>query len=136
MEARMGKLLAIEMRIIRTDLPLSSLEQVPSIHFSAVNGQPEDQEGVSKLLTGRTPRLARIVKPDRKTPGLAPREDAGDSSLRGEFSGIIEWIPSPYQGGWEGNVCVEACVSTGVCPAKFSAVTFGTGNNSQKNALW
>jgi hypothetical protein len=59
-------------------------------------------------------------------------------SLKGEFSGIIEWIPSPYQGGWEGNVCVEACVSTGVCPAKFVGVTgfeSGTGNYSQKKAL-
>jgi len=117
LQASMGKLLAIEMRIRRTDNPLSSLETVPTIRFSAVNGQPEEQEGVAALLTGRTPTLARIVQPNRRDLGLAPREDAGDSSLKGEFSGFIEWIPSPYQGGWEGKVCVEACLSLGVCPA-------------------
>ena len=85
LEARMGKLLSIHLRIIRTDLPLSSLEQVPSIRFSAVKGQPKDQEAVSALLTGRTPRLARIVKPDKSGQGLAPREVAGDSSLKGMY---------------------------------------------------
>jgi len=117
LDATMGKLLAIEMRLRRTDQPLFASETVPSIRFSAENGRPEDEPGVADLLTKRTPTVARIVQPNRRELGLAPREDAGDSSLRGEFSGFIEWIPSPYQGGWEGKVCVEACVDTQQCPA-------------------
>jgi hypothetical protein len=115
--ATMGKMLAIEMRLRRVDHPISTSEIVPSIRFSAVNGEPKDAPGVADLLTGRTRTVARIVQPNRIDPGLGPRQDAGDSSISGEFSGFIEWIPSPYQGGWEGQVCVDACVSSAVCPA-------------------
>ena len=123
LHATMGKLLAIEMSVFRADFPVTSQvvpatpEMVPAIRFSAVNGEPKDAPEVANLLTGRTRTVARIVQPNRKDAGLAAREDAGDSSLRGEFSGFIEWIPSPYQGGWEGHICVEACVSSALCPA-------------------
>ena len=43
---------------------------------------------------------------------------AGDQASSGEFVGFLQWIPSPYQGGWEGSICMEACVSTSGCPAK------------------
>jgi len=123
LHATMGKMLAIKLRVDRADLPVTSQvvprtpASVPSIRFSAVNGEPKDAPGVADLLTGRTRTVARIVQPNRIDPGLGPREDAGDSSISGEFSGFIEWIPSPYQGGWEGQVCVDACVSSAVCPA-------------------
>ena len=116
-QATMGKMLEIPLRVQRTDAPLSSTEVVPTIRFSEENGKPADSHGVSDLLTGRTPRLAQVVQPDGITQGLAPRVIAGDSSLRGEFEGKLQWIPSPYQGGWEGDICIEACVSTTRCPA-------------------
>ena len=116
-QATMGKMLEIPLRVQRTDAPLSSAEVVPTIRFSEENGKPADSHGVSDLLTGRTPRLAQVVQLDGVTQGLAPRVIAGDSSLRGEFEGKLQWIPSPYQGGWEGDICIEACVSTTRCPA-------------------
>ena len=40
--------------------------------FLQVNGVPPDSENAEDLLTGRTRRIARIVQPDRITPGAVP----------------------------------------------------------------
>ncbi|KAJ1484238.1 hypothetical protein T484DRAFT_2520639 [Baffinella frigidus] len=40
-----------------------------------------------------------------------------DNEIPGQFLGKFRWTPSPYQGGWEGNVCMEACVQQDGCPA-------------------
>jgi hypothetical protein len=80
--------------------------------------QPNDRDQVKSLLTGRTTTGSRITGSDKQSSGLSKLSTSSDSPAPGESQGWLLWTPSPYQGGWRGQVCVDACIQT-QCP-KFS----------------
>jgi len=118
--ATMGKELKIPLRFKRTDLPLSFVEDIPKVRFSdkGTNSQPIDSDRVKGLLTGRTKTGSRITGVDGTTSELSPVTTASDATAYGESEGFLLWTPSPYQGGWKGEVCLDACIDTSSCPAK------------------
>ena len=119
--ATMGKELEIPLQFKRTDLPLSFVEDIPVISFGekdASSTQPVNTDRVMGLLTGRTKTGSRVTGQDKMTSGLSPVTTGADASAFGESKGFLLWTPSPYQGGWEGEVCLDACVDTSRCPAE------------------
>ena len=118
--AHMGQQLEIRLQFKRTDAPLRSSERIPVLRFGEKGGagtQPTDPESVLQLLTGRTKTGSRITGADKSGSGLSPVTTASDASAYGESSGYLLWTPSPYQGGWHGEVCLDACVDSSACPA-------------------
>jgi len=118
-EAVMGKELTIQLEVVLRDMPITGNEDVPVVRFTQVQGMPEDQPGVSDLLTGRTPNGASIDEFQLPAAFFASTgQDGVDNPIPGQYLGNFRWTPSPYQGGWEGNVCMDACVQTNGCPAR------------------
>jgi hypothetical protein len=116
----MGKELEIPLRFKRQDRPLSGSEKVPSIRFGIkgdAHTQPKDSDRVLDLLTGRTKTGARIMNEDKTAEGLSVEGGGVDNANVGLFRGFLLWTPSPYQGGWSGEICLDACVDTSACPA-------------------
>ena len=70
-----------------------------------------------RLLTDRTTTGSRITGADKMGAGLSPVTTASDASAYCESQGFLLWTPSPYQGGWKGQVCIDACLETSDCPA-------------------
>ena len=118
--ATMGKELKIPLRFKRTDLPLSFTEEIPKVRFGekGTNTQPVDSDRVKGLLTGRTKIGSRITGKDGMTSELSKVTTASDATAFGESEGFLLWTPSPYQGGWKGEVCLDACIDTSTCPEK------------------
>ena len=117
----MGKELEIPLTFKRMDRPMSRLDAFPRIRFGIkgdVNTQPMDSERVLDMLTGRTKSGARVLNADKTGPGLSIDQSAAqDNANIGESKGFLLWTPSPYQGGWKGEICLDACVDTSACPA-------------------
>jgi len=117
----MGKELEIPLTFKRMDRPMSRLDAFPRIRFGIkgdVNTQPMDSERVLDMLTGRTKSGARVLNADKTGPGLSIDQSAAqDNANIGESKGFLMWTPSPYQGGWKGEICLDACVDTSACPA-------------------
>jgi len=119
-QAYMGKQLEIALRFKRKDQPLTTVETIPKISFGVkgdINTQPTDPARVLGLLTDRTTTGSRITGADKMGAGLSPVTTASDASAYGESQGFLLWTPSPYQGGWKGQVCIDACLETSDCPA-------------------
>jgi hypothetical protein len=117
----MGKELEIALTFKRQDRPMSRFDSVPRIRFGIkgdVHTQPMDSKRVLDMLTGRTKTGARVLNADKTGPGLSVDQAAAqDNANIGESKGFLLWTPSPYQGGWSGEICLDACVDTSACPA-------------------
>jgi len=113
--APMGNLLKVCITAVDIDQGDNSLE----VSFAEINGVPPDKaEAQPGLITGRTPFGAKItdingVEGELTNLANSPCQD----QLCDGYQGYLEWTPSPYQGGWSGEICIQACVSTGACPS-------------------
>ena len=119
-QAYMGLELEIGLKFKRTDLPLTTRETIPTVRFGMkgdTSTKPTDPSRVLDLLTDRTTTGSRITGVDKMGTGLSAVTTASDSSAFGESAGFLLWTPSPYQGGWKGEVCIDACIPTSACPA-------------------
>jgi len=105
-EAMMGKTLKVCVEAVDIDNDDSTLE----VNFASPSGIPTDKPGVSSS-TGRITDIYGVEGPFT----FLGNQPCQDQLCRG-FRGIFEWTPSPYQGGWSGEVCLVGCVSTGSCP--------------------
>ena len=79
--------------------------------------EPKDKDQVPSLLTGRTKTGSRVTGQDKMGSTLSPINTASDGTSKGESRGYLLWTPSPYQGGWTGKICLDACIDTTACPA-------------------
>jgi len=114
--AIMGNLTEIAISIIRMDEPVSGLDSEPTIHFSTSQGSlPEFR--MQGALTSSTPAVLQLVGLDKTTLGLSQVLGSGDSVVYNSYISYLQWIPSPYQGGWAGEICVDVCLDAGSCPA-------------------
>jgi len=133
-EAPMGKELKICILAVRID-------RVPqqdtfSIVFNETNGNPGERPPMpqlDELLTGRTPSGAMLTNLNgeegqfttiSQDPTLCVGSD--NPSVCPGMGGFMAWTPSPYQGGWNSEVCVRSCVDSGPCagqPGVKSCVT-------------
>jgi len=119
-QAYMGLELEIGLKFKRTDLPLTTRETIPTVRFGMkgdTSTKPTDPSRVLDLLTDRTTTGSRITGVDKMGTGLSAVTTASDASAYGESAGFLLWTPSPYQGGWKGEVCIDACIPTSACPA-------------------
>jgi len=104
-DAMMGRELKICFRVLHNG-------DRSEVRFSEESGRPEDTDRAEELLTGRTPTGAFIAD----VSGTQGQPTCEDAPCQGD-RGMMVWTPSPYQGGWKGQVCLEACVFAEACPA-------------------
>jgi len=118
--AMMGKLAEIEFHVQRQDLPLTLTEDFPSMELAAYLTRPgETLEQAKANSTGVLPGL-RWVGGDKTTSQLSRI-----NQVEGGFHGFLQWTPSPAQGGWQGFVCLTACIAPSPCsPADAPASDF------------